>query len=268
MAEDGTAIVGERLPGAGPQVVLLHAGVADRRAWGATAAGLGESGAAVTTYDRRGFGETPGCESSFDHVDDLVSVLDQSTNEPAWLVGNSEGGRIALDLAVEHPERVAGLVLIAPAVSGAPEPGEDELDPATREALAELARAEESGDMNAVNEAEVQLWLDGPAGPGERVEGQARALAVDMNAIALASPEPGVGGHRERDTWSRLGEIEAAATVAWGSLDVPIVIEQCRVLAERLGNLRKAVELPGVAHLPMLESPAIVVGAIRDALES
>ncbi len=93
------------------------------------AADLHGRGAEVVAYDRRGFGETPGSESPFDHVDDLLAVLEAATDAPAWLVGNSQGGLIALDLALHSPERVAGLVLLAPAISGAPEEEDEDLDP-------------------------------------------------------------------------------------------------------------------------------------------
>ena len=53
-------------------------------------------------------------------------MLDQTASERVWLLGNSFGGRLALDLAVTRPERVAGLILLSPGVSGAPEMGFDE----------------------------------------------------------------------------------------------------------------------------------------------
>lgn len=62
----------------------------------------------------------------FRHVDDLLAVLDAvSPDAPAWLVGSSMGGEVALDAALEAPERIAGLVLLAPAISGDPEPDEE-----------------------------------------------------------------------------------------------------------------------------------------------
>jgi pimeloyl-ACP methyl ester carboxylesterase len=57
-AADGCALAGERRPGAGPAIVLLHAGVADRRAWTDVAADLNRGGREVIAYHRRGFLET------------------------------------------------------------------------------------------------------------------------------------------------------------------------------------------------------------------
>jgi pimeloyl-ACP methyl ester carboxylesterase len=57
---------------------------------------------------------------------------------PCWLVGSSQGGKIALDFTLLLPDRVAGLVLLAPAVSGAPDP--EQADPDT-ERLSDLIDA-------------------------------------------------------------------------------------------------------------------------------
>jgi pimeloyl-ACP methyl ester carboxylesterase len=105
----------------GPPAVFLHAGVADRRMWQDQIAAFAP-GRRVVAYDRRGFGETRGQPETFSHLDDLLAVLDQLGIASAVLVGCSQGGRIAIDFALTHPDRVAGLFLAAPAVTGAPSP--------------------------------------------------------------------------------------------------------------------------------------------------
>jgi pimeloyl-ACP methyl ester carboxylesterase len=252
----------DRLAADGPRVVLLHAGVADRRAWAEVAPGLHERGADVLAYDRRGFGETPASGEPFSHLADLLALL----QEPTWLVGNSMGGGIALDAALEAPEHVAGLVLIAPAVSGAPDLPVEALDPETARLVHAIMAADEAGDLDAVNRHEVHLWLDGPAEPEGRVGGAARELALDMNGVALRSGAPEDAGTSGVDAWSRLEEITAPATILWGELDEPGAAVGCRELERRLGDVRAAVELPGVAHLPMLERPDELTALIADAI--
>jgi pimeloyl-ACP methyl ester carboxylesterase len=258
----GHELAHDRLRADGPAVVLLHAGVADRRAWRDVAPALHARGADVLAYDRRGFGETPATTEPFRHVDDLLGLLER----PAWLVGNSQGGLISLDAALVAPERVAGLVLIAPAVSGAPDIAPEDLHPATRALDEAIEAADAAGDLDLVNRLEAHLWLDGPTSPEGRVGGGARELALDMNGVALRSGLPEGAGGSGLDAWSRLAEIGAPATIVWGDLDVPEIIATCRELARRLGDVRDTIELPGVAHLPGLERPDEVTGIVATAI--
>ena len=248
-------LAGERWDGEGTPLVLLHAGVADRRSWHAVAERLT---APAIAYDRRGFGRTPPSPEPFTHLEDLVAVLDATVDGPAWLVGNSMGGALALEAALTVPERIAGLVLIAPAVSGQPEP--ETLDPDTTGIAAQLEAA--GDDIEEQLRLEAWLWLDGPAGPEGRVGGTARALALEMNERVLRNAVPEDAGEGDVDAWSRLEEIDMPVTVMWGDRDVPFGIETCRAIAARVPGARTHV-LPGAAHLPSLEQPAELAAAIQ-----
>ncbi len=252
----------ERWPGSGPPIVLLHAGVCDRRSWQDAAPRLRAVGRPLA-YDRRGFGDSPVSSSAFRHVDDLMAVLTELGDEPAWLVGSSMGGQVALDAALTAPDRVAGLVLLAPAVSDAPEP--DTLDPDTQRLSDLLDAATAAGDLDEVNRLETWLWLDGPAAAEGRVQGAPRELALAMNAVVLGNGEPEDVGGTGIDTWRHLDRIAQPVTVAWGDLDVPFLIERCQQLAKQLPGSRTRV-LPGHAHLPYLESPQAVAQLIADAV--
>ncbi|MEH2558176.1 pimeloyl-ACP methyl ester carboxylesterase [Bradyrhizobium algeriense] len=118
----GQARLAVKVVGDGDPVVFLHAAVCDSRMWRAQLDAVGASNKAIA-YDRRGFGETRAEKEDFSAVADLLAVIDAVGNgAPAILVGCSQGGRVALDTALLHPSHVRALVLIAPAVSGAPEP--------------------------------------------------------------------------------------------------------------------------------------------------
>ena len=147
VSQDGTTLAGERWPGGGQTVLLLHEGVADRRGW-AEVAGLLAPELTVMAYDRRGYGQTPPSAEPFSHLDDLLAVIGHAGVGPVWLAGASAGGGLALDAALVAPHRVAGLVVMGAAVSGAPEPG---LDAATKrfEPLLEKAwAARDTGEIN------------------------------------------------------------------------------------------------------------------------
>jgi pimeloyl-ACP methyl ester carboxylesterase len=258
VAVSDATLIGDRWMGGGASAALLHAGVCDRRCFREVGARLGAAGWDVVAYDRRGFGEVPPSAGRFRHVDDLLAVLDAvSPDAPVWVIGSSMGGGVALDAALEAPERVAGLVLLAPAISGDPDPDEDEYDAATGGLAGAIDEAWTAGDLEACNRLEVQLWLDGPAGPERRVSGPPRELALEMNRIVLANDRMAVediDGSSGLDAASRAHEIAVPTLVACGDLDVPMKARRSAELAE---TLRRATyrSLRGRAHLPYLEAP-------------
>ena len=256
----GARLAADRWPGAGPTAVLLHAGVADRRSWYAVADRLA-GGTSVVAYDRRGHGASASSDAPYRDLDDLVAVLAHVGGAPVWLVGSSMGGRLALDLALARPDLVAGLVLLAPAISGAPPPAALDDDTARLSGLLEAA----DGDLDEVNRLEAWLWLDGPRGPEGRVGGPARQLALDMNAVILGNDVPDDASSVDRDAWSRLHEVAVPVTVAWGDLDLPLLVERCEHLVACVRGARRAV-LVGTAHLPYLEQPDAVAALVRAAM--
>jgi len=260
VAREGCDLIGERWPGTGALVVLLHEGVSDRRGWRQVADLLAPR-ATTVAYDRRGYGESALSTAPFTHVADLLSVLDQEQVGNAWLVGASAGGGLALDTALLAPDRVAGMVLFGTAVSGAPEP---ELDPDTARFDKLLDAAVADGNIEEVNRLETWLWLDGPSSPEGRVGGPARALALDMNAVILRNGAREDEGGSQVNAWSRLDEVHVPVVVACGELDVPFLIDRSRELAGRLPHGRYH-ELPGMAHQPYLEHPGTVADLILRA---
>ena len=140
-------------------------------------------------------------------------------------------GGLALDTTLVAPARVAGLVLIGTAVSGAPEPN---LDPDTQRFDALLDAALAAGNLDEVNRLETWLWLDGPSAPEGRVGGKARSLALDMNAAILRNGAREDGGGSGVDAWHRLDEVQVPVMVACGELDVPFLIARSRELAGSL----------------------------------
>lgn len=253
-AEDATLVA--EAAGDGPAVVCLHAGVADRRSFRPLAPFLDD--VRLVAYDRRGYGDTSYQAGPHDELGDLEAVLDAFDVDRAVLVGNSQGGRIALEAALELPERVAGLVVAAPAWTGGPWPE----DPPELVELGErLQAAEADGDLQTVNRLEALVWLDGPDGPEGRVEGAARELFLDMNGRALEAAEPGPQ-HDHGEVWPRLGSIHVPATVVQGTLDEPGAMVLARAAMDELPDARLEV-LEDVAHLPTLEVPGRFADIVR-----
>src|SRR4051812_12426768 len=128
VASGGVELAGEEHGEATP-VVLLHGLTATRRYVVMGSRALERSGHRVVTYDARGHGASTGAEDpdAYDYddlVEDLRAVMDDRGIDRAVLVGASMGAHTAVRMALDHPERVAGLVIATPAFD--PEEDRDE----------------------------------------------------------------------------------------------------------------------------------------------
>lgn len=255
----GNATLSAESHGSGsPDVLLVHAGVTDQRSWAHVVDRL--PGHRCLTYDARGYGRTTFTEQDgWSRVGDAVAVLDAYDSPSAVVIGCSMGGRTSIDLALTHPERVRALVLVGPAVSGAPEPT---YEPEVLELDEEWETAEERGDLETVNRLEARIWLDGPTAPEGRVTGPARDLFLEMNAWALDADDPGEPAD-DAAAWDRLGEIAVPVLVLVGEHDLAYIKQNCAHLADAIPGAR-LVRLPGVAHVPHLEADETTLREIAD----
>ena len=259
---DGATLVGEA-GGFGLPVVFLHANVTDRRLWAAQMEAVAAEGYHVVSYDRRGFGESQSPDEPFNDLIDLEAVLDQLSIHAAIFVGASAGGALAIDFAIEHPERTVGLVLVGTALTGAPEP---EIPEEAEALLDAQAYAEERQQWSSVNKIDAHLWLDGPLSENGRVEGPARELFLEMNGNRLQKPK--LSKEEDRDpAIDNLGVITAPVLLVVGELDFPHIIDRHNELSEDLENAF-AVVLEDTAHLPSLERPDLFDPLLLEFLEA
>ncbi len=103
--------------GAGEAIVLLHSAATDHRIWDDQFEKFAKSYMLVR-YDARGFGESEMPGGPISYADDLARLLAYLDVERARLVGLGEGGAVALDYALRHPERVTALVIASPTLAG------------------------------------------------------------------------------------------------------------------------------------------------------
>jgi len=247
--------------GDGEALVLIHAGVADRRMWDPQWIGLG-SAFRVIRYDARGFGETLPPAGGWSHHGDLSALLDELALERIHLVGASMGAGIAVEVALDRPGTVASLVLIAPGgalLGDAPD--------ALRAPWRAEGEALDRGDLDAAVEVNLRAWVDGPARSREAVDPAVRAFVGTMQRRAFELADWDHDGAPENEmepsAAGRLGELDMPVLVVVGMADWPPIIE----VAERIGREvpgSRVVRWPGVAHLPSLERPAEFERLVRE----
>lgn len=234
--------------GDGLPVILLHAGIADRRMWEPQAKAL-QKDFDVIRPDQRGFGESELPPVPWSPVEDLLSIMDELALKPPHLVGCSMGGATAIDFALEHPERLSKLVLVGSAIHGLSGPREH------AHLFDESAAARKAGDLAALNEALMYLTLDGPARPRGYVAEPLRKLFLNMNKRQVSSDfEKAPSKWSDPAAATRLNEITAPTLVVVGDKDLPNVLEAADLLVASIRHARKAV-IDDAAHLPNLEHP-------------
>lgn len=250
--------------GAGPPVVLLHAGIVDLRSWDALVPHLVRAGWRAVRYDARGWGRSVADDVAFSNRADLVAVLDALGIRRAALVGNSRGGQIALDTAIEMPDRVVAVVGVAAGLGGFEAP-------ATAEELAlfaEMERLEEAEpkDAEAIIALATRVWVDGPGQPAGRAPAW---IAEQVRATNLLLSEPGHAFGRpivlDPPAATRLAELRCPVLAVAGALDVSDVAATARHLADHAPDARVVV-LPDVAHVIGMERPAELAALVADFL--
>lgn len=107
------------ITGSGHPVVLIHSGGADLRLWTFLAPLLSKN-YKVIAFDGRGAGQSPSPLKQANYVEDVLALMDYLELNQATIIGHSMGGQIATDFALNYPERVSKLVLIAPSLTGFP----------------------------------------------------------------------------------------------------------------------------------------------------
>src|SRR5215469_14255251 len=135
--------------GSGPAVLLLHGGLGDSGLWDPVVPLLAERFRTIRT-DLRFYGRSTGPFVPWSWQDDVVGVLDALGVERAGLVGLSLGGKLALDVALAHPERLWAVAGVAPGLGGHPSGAY------TEEHEARFETAEAEGDLKAAMEIDLE----------------------------------------------------------------------------------------------------------------
>ena len=240
--------------GAGPAILLVHAGGSTGAAWNGVAPVLAE-GFRVLVYDRPTYRRKPplrGAEAMEAEVADLLAVAD-AVEGPLLVVGHSSGAVVALQAALAAPARFAGLLLYEPPLA---------LDrPLGGEALGRARAALDRGDPH---EAMV-IHVRDIVGAGRFAVLVFRFLPV----VGRALVEQAEGQVADDEALRSLG----VGVERYAAVDVPVLLlagersparlrAALDALAAVLPRLDSVVVLPGQGHLATVRAPDRVADVI------
>ncbi len=238
--------------GTGEPIVLVHAGVADRRMWDPQWPAF-TAAHRTLRYDVRGFGESLPPTGPWSQHADLLELLDELGIGRAHIVGASMGAGIAVEAALAQPQAVASLVLASPGGALFGEATAD-LKPIWRDEIDALDR----GDLDAAVEVNVRAWVDGIGRAPDAVDPAIRDFVGEMQRDAFELPEWDAEGAPESEleppAHARLTEIACPTLIVIGEADQIASREAANRLAADVPGARY-VSWPDAAHMLTLERP-------------
>ncbi len=249
-------------------VLLIHGLGATKASLFDAAAALAREGYRVHAIDLPGFGGSskrvaPYGAQYFTRV--VLDLMDALEIDRAHFVGNSMGGRVALEMGMQHPERVGALALLCPAVAFV----RRDFAPLVRMLRPEVGMLPHSFGRRAI---ETQFWgmfadrdkVDPVLGDVvvdefERIYGSPGArYAFLASARSLYMDKPfGSDGF-----YPRLAQLEAPAMFVWGTGDKLVPVGFRRHVEQWLPTAEQ-ITLEGCGHVPQVERPEQTNGLIR-----
>jgi pimeloyl-ACP methyl ester carboxylesterase len=253
-----------------PVYVLLHGFGASLFSWHAVMPRMAEKGT-VIAYDRPAFGLT---ERPTEWKGDdpygaqanmllLLGLLDHFQVDKAILVGNSAGGTLGMQFALQYPERVQALILVDPAVYEVGGPSWVRIlgsTPQVRRLGPLLVRSIQKNGLEMIKTA----WHDPARITQETWDGYTRPLKADnwdraLWYFTLASQASGLA--------ERLGEFKLPILVITGDDDRIVPTANSLRLAGELPAAQLVV-IQGAGHVPHEEQPEAFLQALEGFLEN
>ena len=227
--------------GEGKPLVLLHGYPLDHHIWDLVAQLL-EDKFDLILPDRRGFGKSSTVDTPYtmdDFASDIAGLLDHLGIQKAAIAGHSMGGYAALAFANRYPDRVGGLGMVASQVlADSPERKEGRYKTATD--------ISEHGTQGVVEAMAPKLT------PDQNLQLSVRDVIARQQPAALIGALKAIA--ERNDTTTLFSQFSFPVVIIHGDADDLIPIDRAREMKDLVPRA-ELVELKGVGHLPMLESP-------------
>ncbi len=214
--------------GAGAPVILLHGGLASGKYWGNQVPALTRAGYRAILIDSRGHGRSSRDARPYSYElmeSDVIAVMNQLGLDRAAVVGWSDGGIVALVMALKHPERVTRVFAFGANMDPSGNNPQGDKSPIFSRFIAQAAKdyaviSPTPNDFPAFERAISHMWDTEP-----------HYTAAD------------------------LAQIHVPVAIADGDHDEAILRSHTEYLARSISGA-KLIILPAVSHFAMLQNPA------------
>jgi len=239
--------------GRGPALFLLHSLLSDRASFDAVVPKLSQS-FRVMVPELPGFGRSQAVSGGLPGVADRMAeaVKDAAGDDATIVLGNGYGGFVALLMAIRHPG-IATRLIFADCGAAFSESG--------REAFRNMAAASKARGLQAIADVAMRRLF------APEFQAQHPELMRDRREAFLRS-DPAVvqaacAALAELDLRPQLSQVKIPVLVLVGEHDEATPPPMSRELAALLPNARLKI-IPGCAHVPQLQSPALFLDTIGD----
>ena len=202
---------------------------------------------------------------------EVISFLDAMGIRSAHLVGNSMGGRVAIEVGLRAPGRVGSLSLLSPSLAWRRRRA---LAPIVKLLRPELAAIPHTMTAHLVRR---QFW--GMFGRPDRLHPSVSDVAVEeflrtyrnhAARVAFSAAARNIyleEPHGENGFWTRLAQLEPPAMFVWGDEDPLVPLAFCHHVAQALPEARQVV-LNECGHVPQVELPEDTNAVVHDFIAS
>lgn len=238
-----------------PALVLVHGFALDGRMWRRQIDAF-RTDYRVLVVDLPGFGPQARELGEVEPAKELGRAMTAAKLGRAHIVASSYGAAAAVDFALQNPERVASLVLVAPMLLGR------RLGIDAWQRCISLAN---EGDKTTASE----VWLDDALFEtlrrDDNVYDEVREIVLDYGGAHWTGKVTSVW--REPDPVSKLGALEIPTLIVSGEKDLPAFLHMAEAYAKALPKARREI-VPSVGHHVSLEAPDVFNGLVMDFLEA
>lgn len=236
-------------------IILLHAGIADKRMWSYEESQLCQN-YCVIAVDFPGYGESTILNKSINYVKVIEEIIENYSIKKVIFLAASFGGKIAIDFFLIHPEMIEKMILISPAISGWIDSNE----------LIKYEISEGTiSDTRSLIKLNFDFWISRGREP-YKIKNRKIILKM-MEANLLLDDNEIEEISMVENSFHLLENIDKPLLIINGEIDVSDFLDIGSCINQKAKYSQRVI-IPNSSHLPNLENPKLVNHYIMEFLNT